>query len=134
MTDIRWDPRHVKTRNKRKPTKLQLIRWLVDEGETVQKGTPLFMYEWQDTQESEGETKTPKQDTATTSDTIERARTHRAEVMAEKEAVVDRLVVDQGRLPVPLTPNMHLMTLTEPCTHAVQLHGLCALCGKDMSA
>ncbi|KAI5481789.1 RNA polymerase II CTD phosphatase Fcp1 [Pseudohyphozyma bogoriensis] len=32
------------------------------------------------------------------------------------------------------TPDDPILTILEPCTHAVQLHGLCALCGKDLTA
>ncbi|KAM0788799.1 hypothetical protein ACM66B_002887 [Microbotryomycetes sp. NB124-2] len=47
------------------------------------------------------------------------------------EGVVDRWDVREGQV---LHDGSHpVVHIKEPCTHDVQLHGLCALCGKDLT-
>ncbi|GAA96229.1 uncharacterized protein L969DRAFT_44452 [Mixia osmundae IAM 14324] len=94
----------------------------------VKRGTPLFTYEY---------TKRVKQDA---SNSAAKGK------MREVEYVDQRLVATyESRLEGQLIqwkckegqriagPQIELLSIAEPCTHYVQLHGLCAICGKDLT-
>lgn len=95
------------------PFPVKVVKRLVRAGDKVERGTPLLTYSFN--------YKSPDHKEETLYGTWE----------SHVEGSVDMWIVDEGEIvgkeygPV--------IVVTEPCKHGLQIGGLCALCGKDMT-
>ncbi|KAI8910234.1 RNA polymerase II subunit A C-terminal domain phosphatase [Gorgonomyces haynaldii] len=100
---------------------IKMVVWKVKEGDTVEKDQILGIYEHE-------QTETHVQENGEKSVLKSSVKTELRSFFAGK---VDKIAVQTGR--VCSGPQQPLGYIIEPCSHAVQLHGLCALCGRDLT-
>ncbi|KAJ3084018.1 Carboxy-terminal domain (CTD) phosphatase, partial [Quaeritorhiza haematococci] len=102
-------------------TPAQIIAFRVAEGEQVSKDSPICIYEYTATVQN------TDPETGKTSYVQERTRD---ELRSVYEGKVESFLVNRGDV---VKKGEAVAVVIEPCGHAVQLNGLCALCGKDLS-
>lgn len=90
---------------------IQIQRWKVDVNNKVKKDEVLGIYEYLETIE-------------------ENQITKRAEIRVPYEGLIESLVTIGH---ICRSHEEALGYIKEDCSHSVQLHGLCALCGQDLS-
>ncbi|KAI8824554.1 uncharacterized protein EV422DRAFT_520485 [Fimicolochytrium jonesii] len=104
----------------RYPLKITSLR--VTAGSEVRRDDVLGIYEYDNNNPQEAGNAT-----ATTS----RKRTVREEWRSPYSGRVDEVCVKEGEVVVGVRKT--LAVIIEPCGHAIQVHGICATCGKDVS-
>lgn len=100
---------------------LKVLSWKVKAGESVKKDESLGVYEFQETititlENGQINTETKRR---------------RAEIRSLYHGDIENIFVKAGGR--CLNQTQSLGSIKEPCSHAVQLSGLCALCGKDLT-
>ncbi|KAI8929943.1 hypothetical protein BC831DRAFT_441660 [Entophlyctis helioformis] len=125
---------------------VRIIAWRVRLGDIVVRDQPLGLYEYTTTvtvtvpvptagsdadadADTDGGARLPSMSPKTTTTTVKR-RT-REEIRTVYEGRVDAFGAEAGQ--EVLDPRLPLLIIVEPCGHPVQLNGLCAICGKDLS-
>ncbi|KAH6576163.1 hypothetical protein BASA50_002759 [Batrachochytrium salamandrivorans] len=105
-----------------------LVSWKVCINDMVLKDQPLGTYEFMETVVNEP---TPSTDDYSSALPLSYKKRTRREIRSIYEGRVDLLGAQPGD--TVHDPRHVMLVIVEPCGHPVQLNGLCAVCGKDLS-